>query len=239
MAFKFSIITVCFNCVKTIKNTIESVLNQNYNDFEYIIIDGASTDGTVEILRQTEELFKTKNLNFKWISEKDNGIYHAMNKGINLSSGNWLNFMNAGDVFKNTNVLKQVESQLNSEYVLVYGSKIQENKIVKPHPLSTLKKGIIMACHQAMFFNKRLLKNDLKYNCAYKIYGDYDLVNRIYLKYPNQIRFINCLVVVYQGGGISASPSKQKRKDKYSILARSYGITGIIRGLYYKFFIKK
>ena len=235
MKIKFSIITVSFNCAKTIKETIKSVLNQDYNNFEYIVIDGDSTDNTVSVLKQFEPLFKAKDITFKWISERDKGIYDAMNKGIRLASGTWLNFMNVGDTFANSDVLKTVDVLLTSNLALVYGTKIQETKIIEPHPLNILEKGIIMACHQAMFFNKAILKDDLRYDCRYKIYSDYDLVNRIYLKYKPLIEYINLPIAIYQGGGISAKPSYQKRKDKYTILLKNYGIIGLFKGLFYKF----
>ena len=236
---KFSIITVSFNSSSTIIKTIESVLNQEYNNFEYIVIDGGSKDNTDEILSNYKPLFKSKDINFKCISEKDEGIYNAMNKGINLASGAWLNFMNAGDTFVNIEVLKAVDAISKSNLALVYGAKIQENKIITPHPLKILEKGIIMACHQSMFFNKTILKNDLMYDCRYKIYSDYDLVNKIYLKYKYLIEYIDLPIAIYQGGGVSGKPTIQKRKDKYVILAKSYGIKGIIKGLRYKFLTKK
>lgn len=99
---KFSIVTVVYNCVHNIEKTIISVLNQGFVDYEYIIVDGGSTDGTVDVIKQYQD-----HLSY-WVSEKDNGIYHAMNKGLALAKGAWINFLNSGDEFLNTNVLQDV-----------------------------------------------------------------------------------------------------------------------------------
>lgn len=235
MKIKLSIITVSFNCEKTIKETINSILNQDYYDYEYIVVDGGSSDNTVKILKQFEPLFKTKNICFNWISEKDDGIYDAMNKGINLASGLWLNFMNAGDIFASKNVLKAVDNALLTNLVLVYGSKIQHSKTIKPFTLNHLRMGIIMANHQSMFFNKKTLGSELNYDLRYKIYADYELVDKIYLKHGKKKFYnIDLPVAIYEGGGISESVSFTKRKDKYLILFRHYGVFGVMKGLWFK-----
>ena len=97
-----SIVTVVFNGEKYLEQTIQSVINQTYDNVEYIIIDGGSTDGTVDIIKNYEDRIDY------WISEKDKGIYDAMNKGINLASGEWINFMNAGDIFYDEKVLNTI-----------------------------------------------------------------------------------------------------------------------------------
>ena len=96
---KISIITVSYNSEVVIEPTIKSILNQTFIDFEYLIIDGNSKDRTVEIIKSYESKFKEKNISYKWVSEPDNGIYDAMNKGILMSNGQWCNFMNTGDSF--------------------------------------------------------------------------------------------------------------------------------------------
>ena len=99
---KFSIITVNFNNKEGLHNTIKSVINQTFRDFEYIVIDGGSTDGSIDILKKYD-----KYINY-WISEKDSGIYNAMNKGISKANGEYLNFMNSGDCFYALDVLEKV-----------------------------------------------------------------------------------------------------------------------------------
>lgn len=112
---KVSIITVCYNDKENLIKTIKSVLSQTYKNIEYIVIDGGSTDGTKEVLAQYEKDVS------KYVSEKDRGIYDAMNKGIKMATGNWLNFMNAGDVFASNDVIEKiVSSGLMSESSFIY-----------------------------------------------------------------------------------------------------------------------
>tara|TARA_B100000787_G_scaffold153966_1_gene128512 strand:+ start:42653 stop:43405 length:753 start_codon:yes stop_codon:yes gene_type:complete len=233
---KISIITVAFNSEKVIKSTIESVLNQTFKGLEYIIIDGNSTDKTIDIVKSYELKFKEKNISFKWISEPDKGIYDAMNKGILLSKGQWCNFMNTGDFFLSKETLNEVFNSGDdfSNIALLYGSKVYENKTIDPLPLKALTYGSIMGNHQSMFFNKHLLKEELFYDLRYPIYGDYELVNRIFLNF-GKLRFhkVDLSIANYLGGGISATPTFQKRKDKFLILLRHYGFIGFVRGVYY------
>ncbi|MEP1488975.1 MAG: glycosyltransferase family 2 protein [Algibacter sp.] len=229
---KISIITVCYNCQNSIVDTIESVLNQTcVVDIEYIIIDGKSTDSTINIIKSYEKVFIDKNIVYKWYSELDKGIYDAMNKGIKLASGQWLNFMNSGDTFVDNNVLSNIFKFNYNNLNIVYGDKLYNNKIIKSHPIKFLQYGIIMACHQSMFFNKFNLKEELSYNLHYPIYGDYELVAKIHLLNPNKIKYINFPISIYLGGGISSFVSKQKRKDKFKILFKYYGILGVLKGI--------
>jgi glycosyltransferase involved in cell wall biosynthesis len=225
---KISIVTVVWNDKEGLEKTIKSVINQTYNNIEFIIIDGASTDGTFDSIKQHES-----NINY-YVSEKDNGIYDAMNKGIKASSGTWINFMNAGDTFIDKNILQQINFQEYNEKVLIYGNKIQDNKIIYPLNIKRLEMGEIMACHQSMFFNKDILTNELYYDLQYKIYGDYELVNRIYLKFPKNIQYFNKTIAIFKGGGISSIPTFQKRKDKYMILYSHYKMMGLFKGIIYR-----
>jgi glycosyltransferase involved in cell wall biosynthesis len=126
----FTIITVVYNDVNNLEKTINSVINQNYNNFEYIIIDGCSIDGTVGLIEKYSDRLD------KWISERDNGIYDAMNKGIEISSGSYLCFMNSGDEFLNSNVLSSFINNLDaSDFyysdVLINGTKLYQCDIKK------------------------------------------------------------------------------------------------------------
>lgn len=112
---KISVVTVCFNAGGIIEETIKSVINQTYPDIEYIIIDGASTDGTVDIIRKYSDKISY------WKSEPDNGIYDAMNKAIGIATGDYINFMNAGDIFTSNNVIAEVAKQIDPASDIVYG----------------------------------------------------------------------------------------------------------------------
>ena len=108
-----SIITVCYNSEKTIERTIKSVLNQTYQDYEYIIVDGASTDKTLDIIKRYEPEFEGK---MRWISEQDNGIYYAMNKGIGMAKGKLIGMINSDDYYEINALADMVEAQGTEEY---------------------------------------------------------------------------------------------------------------------------
>ena len=115
MNIKFTVITVCYNASATIRETIASVLGQTYPELEYIVVDGKSTDGTVEVLESIGDARMT------FISEKDTGIYNAMNKGLNMASGDYLIFLGADDTFFDQGVLERVAAKLTGHSDVVYG----------------------------------------------------------------------------------------------------------------------
>lgn len=143
-----SIITVVFNGKEHLEETILSVLNQTYDNIEYIIIDGASTDGTLDIIKKYEDKIDY------WVSEKDKGIYDAMNKGINLANGEWLNFMNAGDKFYNDDTLEGVLK----ENIIDQADCIYSNTIFSDGSIFVcdIKKNRVI--HQALIYKKDLHK---------------------------------------------------------------------------------
>jgi glycosyltransferase involved in cell wall biosynthesis len=171
---KFSIITVVYNDVNNIRNTILSVLNQSYTDFEYIIVDGASTDGTIDIINS----FRTIDSRICVYSELDSGIYHAMNKGIALSCGDYLNFMNSGDFFKSCEVLHNVSNMLEEVTCVdvLYGSAQVLNgnsvRIVKSSPINQISYKLPF-CHQSVFVRRSVLKT-FPFSLKYKYASDYD-----------------------------------------------------------------
>jgi glycosyltransferase len=128
---KASIITVTFNSQDTIKSTIESVINQTYNNIEYIIIDGGSTDATIDIIKRYESKIA------KWISEKDEGIYDALNKGLRFATGDLVGFLHSDDIYENKNIISQIVNvfnKTNNEIVygdLIYVYKKDVNKIIR------------------------------------------------------------------------------------------------------------
>jgi glycosyltransferase involved in cell wall biosynthesis len=228
-----TIITVVYNGGEYIENTIRSIIFQDYNNVEYIIIDGGSTDETLNIIRKYEDAIDY------WVSCKDDGVYDAMNKGISLSSGKWINFMNAGDSFFNLHVLSDVKDFLSDENSVIYGAKITNNNIELPKPLTSLKNGEIFACHQSMFFNFDKIGKCLNYDLTYKIYADYELLVRIDLM-GGSFREINLIISDYADGGISSVVSSQKRKDKYRAVYKHYGLTTLVLALFHRAFgVKK
>ena len=112
---RFSIITVSYNAKEDLEKSIKSVSNQTFKNYEYLVIDGNSTDGTKELLRKYD-----KEINY-WVSEKDNGIYNAMNKGARVAKGDYLYFLNAGDTFSDKNSLEGVSREIDNNQDLIYG----------------------------------------------------------------------------------------------------------------------
>lgn len=146
---KITVVTVCYNAEKLIEETILSVINQTYSDIEYIIIDGASTDGTMEIVNKYRDRISTI------VSEPDKGIYDAMNKGIALATGEWLNFMNAGDVFCSNDVLEHIFSQkFDNKFSFIYSDNIFKENGKKRYVVNNHEKLIIL--HQSSIYKKSL-----------------------------------------------------------------------------------
>ena len=165
-----SVVTVSYNTVATIEQTILSVINQTYPNIEYIIIDGGSTDGTIEIIKKYEN-----RIHF-WISEPDNGIYDAMNKGIDKATGQWINFMNAGDCFHDNKVLESLFGENNYDNcIAIYGNtnlvknglfvgRFLNNPFWKVRYPFRTGQGF---CHQSLFTKTSLVKK-LRFDLSYK-----------------------------------------------------------------------
>ncbi len=175
-----SIITVCLNNAEELEKTIKSVIAQEYTNKEFIIIDGGSTDETLDIISNYKEVISC------WISEKDNGIYDAMNKGISFAKGDFINFLNAGDYYHDEEVLKNVASrmQLNNDSGILYGlsenfSTAENLKYLSGNKIDekVLWKGMPI-CHQSMFFNKRLFNELGFYDLSFGNMADYEFLLR-------------------------------------------------------------
>jgi glycosyltransferase involved in cell wall biosynthesis len=171
-----SVVTIVFNDVSTIEKTILSVICQTYKNIEYIVIDGGSTDGTVEVIKKYGE-----QISF-WVSEPDNGIYDAMNKGIVKASGDWINFMNAGDSFYNNEVISNLFTSFDDNTDIVYGDTSLcygwANIITAPLNISEIHKSMPF-CHQSVFVRNSLMKK-YKFNTHYRISADYDFFLKAY-----------------------------------------------------------
>lgn len=170
-----TVITVVFNGAKTLEQTILSVINQTYKNIEYIIIDGNSTDGTLDIIKKYEDRIDY------WQSEPDKGIYDAMNKGIDLGSGEWVNFMNSGDSFFDSQVLEKIFCSVSGDYDVIYGNCNQifefGEKIVKGRELTASSYHMTFN-HQSCFTKlKRLC--DYHYDIDYRICADYDFYKKL------------------------------------------------------------
>lgn len=210
---KYSIITINYNNRDGLRKTIESVIHQTYHDFEYIVIDGGSTDGSVDVLKEYD-----KNIDY-WVSEPDKGIYNAMNKGIAQAHGEYLNFMNSGDCFNDKEVLnmmlpflfddivhgKQYEGSTNSISFMV--SDIPTMRYLYESSLR----------HQSCFIRRVLFKDSL-YDEHYRIVSDWKF-------FIEKIIFQNCtfcfapvVVASFEGNGISSQLEELNRKEREEVL---------------------
>jgi glycosyltransferase len=204
---KVSIITVSYNSAKTIEDTIKSVLSQIYPEIEYIIIDGGSTDGTLGII----EKYKIKIA--KVISEKDKGIYDAMNKGIKITTGEILGILNSDDIYKNENIIKTVIENIESRNAdvcwgdLVYVNKNNLNKIIRVWKSSEYKPGKFQTGwhppHPTFFVRKRIYDKYGIFNLNFKIAADYELMLRFLEKYKIRSCYIPEILVRMNIGGKS------------------------------------
>lgn len=201
---KITIVTVTFNAVSVLENTIKSILSQNQSLFEYIIIDGGSSDGTINIIQKYQN-----KIDF-WKSEKDNGIYDAMNKAIFYSNCEWICFMNAGDIFYDHNVLQNIFfNDLYSNYDIIYGNhayiKNDNINIINPLKLKSIWKRMPI-CHQSIFTKTKLLKNNT-FKLQYKYASDYDFVLNHYINHPKSFIYINVPISIISLNGLSESNS--------------------------------
>lgn len=179
-----SVITVSYNSEATIKDTIESILNQSYSTIEYIIIDGFSTDNTLEIIKSYEEKFKNKGIIYKWVSEKDKGIYDAMNKGILMSKGSIIGILNSDDWYSK-NALEVIVKKKPENFTIITGKKNKVDSQKKLVRIVQNKKNIrkhihkIMPINQPATFVDREVYNKIGlFDIQYKLSADYDLIYR-------------------------------------------------------------
>jgi len=204
---KISIITVAYNSQSTIKHTIESVSSQDYSNVEYILIDGASTDWTLDIL----QFYKDKIHYF--ISEKDDGIYDAMNKGIKAATGDIIGILNSDDFYPDNKVLSKVAEvfeQTNCDCLygdLVYVDQGNARKIVRYWQSGEFKKSSLnkgwMLPHPTFFVKKEIYNKFGLYNTELKSAADYEMILRLLNKHEISVQYIPEIIVKMRQGGLS------------------------------------
>jgi glycosyltransferase involved in cell wall biosynthesis len=211
-----SIITVVYNGEQHLEKTFASVLNQKYDNLEYIVIDGASTDGTLDIIRKYE-----KHLAY-WLSEPDQGIYDAMNKGIELATGEWINFMNAGDSFYSPDVIASIFADREEKADVVYGDhhvvyNSNYTKIEKAGEIKDLWKGMTL-CHQSLFIRTSLLKSH-KFDVRYKIAADFEVLYSFALS--NYVfRNTGLVIASVAANGLSGINTFMNVKEQWLVVRR-------------------
>ena len=220
---KLSVITIVYNNVRDIERTVLSVINQTYSNIEYIVIDGASNDGTLDILKKYESRIS------KLVSEKDKGIYDAMNKGLALASGDYVLFMNSGDeIFASDTVEKIFETEADAD--IYYGETEmfdqdwkslgrRRHKVPEHFTWEDFKYCMCISPH-AIYIRKSLTQ---PYDLSYQLSADIDWILKA-AKRAKKIVNVNAFVAKYLVGGMSKKKHRQSLKERFSIFTKHYGL---------------
>lgn len=241
---KVSIITVCYNSSKTIRETIQSVLGQDYPNIEYIVIDGLSTDGTQEIVLSYN--YKIS----RFISEKDRGLYDAMNKGIGLATGEIIGIINSDDVYAKSDVISRVISAFKKyEVDVVYGDLYYFKTGFQDNPLRHYRGGVfslkrvsygLMPPHPTFFIRKSVYEKHGKFDTQYSLSADFDLILRFLGIHRVSFKYIPEVLVKMRIGGKSTSSFRRtiimNKEDLHS--CKRHGVKTCMLKFYSKYFIK-
>lgn len=224
MDLKFTVVTVVFNGEAAISKTVESVLHQEYAPFEYLVFDGASTDHTLSLLNQYKEAFSQRGISYRIVSEKDSGIYNAMNKGIKAAKGDFISFLNAGDWYepdalKNINCFYQEES-----FDLTYGGLhyINPNGTVA-NKMSKLDRFPVSSRHwnHPSMFLRREIYQKYGFDESFQAYADFDLYLKL-RKDGTKIRVIDQVITNFVADGVSTDTSLKKVLSRAGEKYRAY-----------------
>lgn len=222
---KFSVITVTFNAEKVLEETIRSVIAQTYKNVEYIIVDGASKDGTLRLVDKYRSEIHTV------ISEPDHGLYDAMNKGMRAASGDYLCFLNAGDSFHEDDTLQQIVHSLPQTELpdILYGETaivndkghfLRMRRLSPPDPLTweSFKQGMLV-CHQSFFVRRNLAE---PYNLQYRFSADFDWCIRM-MKKSGSLYHTHLILTDYLEEGMTTQNHKASLKERFHIMTKYYG----------------
>ncbi|WP_041951881.1 glycosyltransferase family 2 protein [Spirosoma spitsbergense] len=220
-----SIITVVFNAATTLERTIQSVLNQDRELTEYWIIDGGSTDGSIELIKKYENQLAG------WCSEPDKGIYDAMNKGIDRANGKWIYFLGGDDTLK-PDIVKKIQKNLNNKFDIVFGKVMFDNghemrSFLGPR---TILQNTIH--HQSAFYNTSLFIN-FRYNTTLKIVSEYDLHLRLYMQKAATL-YVPITIAYCATGGASSNLSRSLEETNR---VRTYHVKGKWKNMFLSAFL--
>ena len=227
---KFSVITVCYNAQATIEDTIQSVIAQTYHHVEYIIVDGASKDRTMDIVNRYREHIAIV------VSERDKGLYDAMNKGISLATGDYLCFLNAGDSFHEDDTLQQMVHSIHTPQLpdVLYGETelvdheghfLRMRRLSAPEVLTwkSFRQGMLV-CHQAFFPRRDLV---MPYDLRYRFSADFDWCIKI-MKKSKVLHNTHLTLIDYLAEGMTTRNHKASLKERFRIMTRHYGWTSTL-----------
>ena len=240
---KFSIITITYNAEAFLPRTVESVLSQHYRDIEHIIIDGASTDSTISVAQDyMQRSYAAQNGHeVRIVSEPDNGLYDAMNKGLRQASGDYICFLNAGDFFPNANVLDTIVSRSltgksrqqlpaviygDTDIVDNDGNFLRHRRLAPPRNLTwrSFRKGMLV-CHQA-FYARLDIARTVPYDTRYRYSADVDWCIRVMKEAERMgagLAYVDSVVVNYTQEGQTTKHHRDSLKERYRVMQRHYG----------------
>ena len=226
---KLSIISITYNAEQYLERTIQSIMNQSDQNFEYLIIDGKSKDGTLQIAE------KYKNRVNQLICEPDKGLYDAMNKGLKNASGDFVWFMNAGDEINDSQAVEKIYKAINNKIDVLYGdtyfvdnagniqglrSEITPHRLPKDLKWQDMKLGMLV-CHQAFITRKSIAPLYMENNLSADV--DWEIAC---LKNAKEVRYLDFVVAKYLIGGISNKQLKRSLIDRYEVLKKHFGLVG-------------
>lgn len=222
---KISIVTTSYNSEKTIEDTILSVLSQNYQNFEHIIVDGASKDSTMEIVKKYEDKYKGR---LKYISQPDKGIYDAMNKGIQMATGDVIGLLNSDDKYANNKILKTISETIEKTNCDgIHGNLLymDEETMTKPQrkwvtKSTNIRTGNITA-HPTLYLKKEIYDKLGLYDLKYKVVADYNFMVKLLLNKNINLVHINEYLIYMRLGGVSSNGLKgyvYSLKESYKVL---------------------
>lgn len=240
---KFSIITITYNAEAFLPRTVESVLSQHYRDIEHIIIDGASTDSTISVAQDyMQRSYAAQNGHeVRIVSEPDNGLYDAMNKGLRQASGDYICFLNAGDFFPNANVLDTIVSRSltgksrqqlpaviygNTDIVDNDGNFLRHRRLAPPRNLTwrSFRKGMLV-CHQA-FYARLDIARTVPYDTRYRYSADVDWCIRVMKEAEHRrlsLAYVDSVIVNYTQEGETTKNHRASLKERYRVMQYHYG----------------
>lgn len=236
---KITLVTVCWNSAAVIRTAIESVLSQKGADFEYLVVDGASTDGTVDIIREYAEKVKrddtARNVSFKWISERDRGMYDAINKGVKMATGEFVGILNADDYLDGPDVIARIQSFIvrnltpdadldcvygNVRFVREFGGRTRRVCFARFWKPWMLQWGY-MPPHPAIFIRRSCFEKWGGYVPSredYRIAADYELLIRFFCRNRMTHRYMPINTTVMRLGGVSTKDVEARRKLNEEII---------------------
>lgn len=228
----FSLITVCFNAERSIENALQSACDQTCRDFENIVVDGASTDGTLDVVKRFE------GLPLAITSEPDRGIYDAMNKGVARATGEVLYFLNADDCLHSPEVLDRVRQvfSTNPEVDLVWGNVVYDNpdgtSLIRSFRHINARNLVFLDLnHQGVFARKRLFERVGVFNTKFKINADYDWFLRV-LRSDGSWRYVDLEVARFHTGGTHSKNIQKLREERYLVRRQYIGALPLKIGLF-------